>query len=294
VKRIMIRIPAFAGMTRRHPRESRGPGLFLAAILLGLFALSSPAHAESKSEQLLNQISFNPPLGTTVPLETMFKDETDADVRLGDLVHDKAVIIAPVYFECPMLCTLTLNGLLKATRALRPTAGTDFTIVAFSIDPKDTPALAEAKRESYSKGYNRPGSQGGWRFLTGTPESIAVLGRALGFTYVYDAATDQYGHASAVAVLAKDGKIIRGLEGPEFEPKDLKLALIEAAEGRIGTPLEKALMYCYSFDGSTGRYSMQIMKVVRTGGAATALLLGLGIGYQIRRERRRAAAGKAV
>ncbi len=260
-----------------------------ALIVIATLALSLSVRAESRSEALLNQITFNPPLGAAVPLDTVFKDEAGAEVRLGDLFHGKPVVMAPVYFECPMLCTLTLNGLLKAARAVRPTAGPDFTVVAFSINPKDTPALAAAKRESYAKGYNRPGSDGGWRFLTGTPESIATLSRALGFTYVYDAATGQYGHASALAVLAKDGKIVRGLDGPEFEPKDLKLALIEAAEGRIGTPIEKALMYCYSFDGSTGRYSMQIMKVVRTAGAATALLLGLGIGYQVRKERRRAA-----
>ena len=259
-----------------------------ALIVIAALAVSLGARAESKSEQLLNQITFNPPLGATVPLDTTFLDETGAEVRFGDLFHGKPVVIAPVYFECPMLCTLTLNGLLKAARAIRPTAGPDFTVVAFSINPKDTAALAAAKRESYAKGYNRPGSEGGWRFLTGTPASIDALSHALGFHYVYDAATDQYGHASAVAILDKGGQIIRGLDGPEFEPKDLKLALIEAAEGRIGTPIERALMYCYSFDGSTGKYSMQIMRLVRAGGVLTVVLIGLGIGLAIRRERRNA------
>lgn len=255
--------------------------------LLMFVLLATSVHAESQSEAVLNKLSFDPPLGARIPIDTVFHDETGANVRLADLLNGKPLVLVPVYFECPMLCTLSLNGMLSAARAIRPTAGQDYTVVALSIDPKDTPKLAEAKRVSYLKGYNRPGDELGWRFLTGTQAAIKAITDAIGFTYVYDQKTGQYGHVSAAAILDKDGRITRGLYGPEFKPRDLKLALIEASEGKIGTPFEKVLMYCYAFDGSTGRYSMRIMRVVRLAGVATVVLIVTGVGLSIWWERRR-------
>jgi protein SCO1 len=268
--------PAFAGMT--------------------LLMFSAIAGADPRSDQALDNISFTPPLGSRPPLDLAFRDESGAAVRIGDLLRGKPALIVPVYYECPMLCTLSLNGLLKAARALRPTAGIDYTVIAVSIDPEDTPELAAAKRASYQKGYNRPGSEDGWRFLTGDTPAIDRLTRSLGFAYVFDEKSGQFGHASALAVLSPDGMLTRGLNGPEFEPRDLKLALIEASQGKIGTPVDRAIMYCFAFDGATGTYSLQIMRVVRLAGAATALGIFLMVGLQIRRERRRrtAAAGGGI
>lgn len=255
-------------------------------LIMAALALVSASYADKRSDDALNDIRFDPPLGSRIPLDLTFMDEEGAPVRLGDLPNGKPMILVPVYYECPMLCTLSLNGLLRAARALRLIAGPDYTVVAVSINPKDTPQLSKAKRENYSKGYSR-GTRDGWRFLTGDAAAIRTLTQAIGFQFVYDETSGQYGHASAIAVISPAGVITRGLTGPEFEPKDMKLALIEASEGKIGTPVERALMYCYSFDGSTGAYTLEIMKIVRLAGAATAIALFVIIGLQIRRERRR-------
>jgi protein SCO1 len=254
--------------------------------LLSLVAVLAVTTLYAGNTNQLDNISFNPPLGAMAPVDLPFIDEAGVSTSIGSILSGKPGIIVPVYYECPSLCTLSLNGLLKASRALRLSAGKDFTVIAVSINPKDTPELATAKRDTYRKGYSRPGAEAGWRFLTGTQASIDALTNAIGFKYVYDMAKEQYGHASSLVILTPSGKISRGLNGPEFEARDLKLALIEAGEGKVGTVVERAITYCFSYDGSTGMYSMQIMKVVRVAGAFTALLILFFVGIQIWRERR--------
>lgn len=260
-----------------------------AVIVLALLSLAVPASAKpdiaGRDPGVLQEIDFAPAPGAQLPLDAAFKDESGQPVKLGDYFGERPVVLAPVYYECPMLCTLTLNGLLRASRAIRQTAGKEFEIVAFSIDPAETPDLAAAKDETYRKGYNRRGPDG-WHFLTGSEESIRAVSQALNFRYVYDPKSDQYAHASGLVVATPDGRIARTLYGPEFAPRDLKLAVIESSEGRIGSVTEKVLLYCYAFDGANGRYSMRIMRVVQLAGATTAVVLFTSVGIAFRRERK--------
>jgi protein SCO1/2 len=245
-----------------------------------------------RDPNVLNRIDFAPKPGAVIPMNATFRDENGRAVRLGDYFKDRPVVLAPVYYECPMLCSLTLNGLLRAARAIQPTAGRDFDIVAYSINPKEGSELAKAKADSYLTGYNRPGPDGrplktGWHFLTGDAASIDAVSKAINFNYVYDPKSDQYAHASGLVVATPDGRMSRALYGPEFSPRDLKLALVESGRGRIGTVTDKVLLYCYAFDGANGRYTMQVMRVVQLAGFTTAACLFTGVGFAVRRERRK-------
>lgn len=259
-------------------------GLLISLLALGLSARVSAANTGNAT---LDNISFNPALGGFAPIDVAVIDESGVSTTLRALLAGKPALLVPVYYSCPSLCTLSLNGVLKAARALRLNAGSDYTIIAFSINPKDTPELSKGKRSSYQSGYNRPNSSAGWRFLTGSQAAIDAITQGIGFKYVYDAQKDQYGHSSSLVVLAADGKMVAGLNGPEFEPKDFKYALVQAGEGKVGSPVDRAITYCFTYDGSTGKYSLQIMRVLRIAAALTVLALFLGIGLQIFFERRR-------
>ena len=261
-------------------------------LLLAALFVALPAHAASvknagRDPNVLNQIDFAPARGAVVPSDVTFFDENGKPVKLGSFFGEKPVVLLPVYYECPMLCNLTLNGILRASRAIRASVGPDYQIVAFSINPKETAELAMGKRETYVKGYNRPNSENGWHFLIGPEASIQRVTKAINFKYVYDANSDQYAHASGLVVVTPDGRVNRALYGPEFAPRDLKLAITEASKNKVGNITEKVLLYCYAFDGSTGRYSLAIMHVVKLGGAATVACLFTGVGFAIRRERKR-------
>jgi len=220
-------------------------------------------------------------------MNTAFLDESGRAVKLGDYFTDKPVVLVPIYYQCPMLCSMTLNGILAAARSIKPTAGPDYQVLAFSINPKEGPELARGKKETYDKGYNRPGSKNGWHFLTGDEDSIRQLTQAINFRFVYDAKSDQYAHASGAIIATPDGRIGRTLYGPDFKPRDLKLALAESGRNEIGSITDKVLLYCYAFDGATGRYTMSVMRVVKLAGAVTVVLLFTGVGVAFRREKKR-------
>jgi protein SCO1/2 len=208
-------------------------------------------------------------LGDTIPLELKFQNESGQTVRLGSFFDTKPVILVPAYYECPMLCTQVLNGLLMGLRPLSLSAGTDFNVVTFSIDHEEGAALAEAKKIVYSEGYGR--NKEGWRFLTGDSLSIKQLTDAIGYRFAHDTETDEYIHASGIMLVSPRGKLARYLFGVEFAPRDLKLGLIEASEEKIGNPIDSVLLFCFQYNPLTGKYSLAIYRLVRIAGGLTVI-----------------------
>jgi protein SCO1 len=224
--------------------------------------------------RILTDIGFDQRLGDTVPLDAAFRDETGRTVRLGDYFGSRPVVLSLAYYECPMLCTVTLNGLASALDVLTFEPGREFEVVTVSFEPKETPALAAAKKAAYLRRYRRPGADKAWHFLTGDAESIRRLTQAVGFRYAWDETTKQYAHASGVMVLTSDGRLARYLYGVEYAPKDLRFAIYEAAQGKILSPVNQLLLYCYHYDPDQGRYGTTVMRILRVAGVLTVVGLG--------------------
>jgi protein SCO1/2 len=260
-----------------------------------LIALLAPAaRAQEGVPAALRQIGFDQRLGETLPLELRFRDEAGREVALREYLGAKPVVLSLNYFACPMLCTVTLNGLASALDVLKSfDAGREFDVVTVSFDASEGPALAAAKKAQYLARYKRPGAEAGWHFLTGEQAAIDALTKAVGFRYAWDAETRQFAHPAGVVVLTPEGRISHYLYGIEYAPKDLKFALMESAQGRIGSFIEQAILYCYRYDPMTGRYSASIMRVMRTGAILTVLGLLVYVGLSLRRERVAAAAAGA-
>ena len=236
---------------------------------------------------ILREVGFDQNLNAQVPLDTQFYDEAGKQVRLKDyLATGKPVILALVYFQCPALCSEVLSGLTSSLKALRFDAGKDFQVLAVSFDPNDTPESASAKKANYVARYGRPGTESGFHFLTGDPPSIRMLTDAVGFRYTWDAKSRQFAHVAGIVLLTPDGKVSRYFYGIEFAPRDLRLGLVEASANRIGNLTDQVLLFCYHYDPSTGKYTPLVLKMVRTGGVLTLLVLGTFIGMMVRREHR--------
>ena len=233
---------------------------------------------------VLQEVGFDQKLGDQLPLDLAFKDETGKDVRLGDYFGKKPVVLSLVYYQCPMLCTISLNGLAGALEVLSFVPGQEFEVLTVSFDPKEGPVLAAAKKKVYMTRYKRPQADQGWHFLTGSKESVDRLTKAVGFRYVWDAETKQFAHPAGILVATPEGKIANYLFGVEYSPKDLRLALVDAAGGRIGNAVDQVLLYCYQYNPKTGRYSASILNLVRLGGILTLLALGGFILTTTRRE----------
>ena len=246
-------------------------------------AAAAPASVKSG---LLQKIGIDQHLHQQVPLDLPFTDETGRDVRLGDFFGKRPVILAMVYYECPMLCTQVLNGTVSALGVLNFNAGREFDVVAVSINPKETPALAAQKKQAYVERYKRPQGTAGWHFLTGKEENIQKLAAAVGFRYAYDEEIQQYAHGAGIEILTPRGVISKYFYGIEFSPRDLKFGLIEASEERIGTVIDDALLLCYHYDPATGKYGASVIDAVRIGGIATLLALVSFVSISLRRERR--------
>ncbi len=239
----------------------------------------------------LREIGFDQNLDTRVPLDTAFKDEAGGAVTLGDYFGTRPVVMVFAYYDCPMLCTLVINGLASALDVLSLEPGKDFEIVTVSFDPRDTPATAAAKKAAYIARYKRPGAAASWHFLTGEQASIDRLTRAAGFRYVWDKETKQFAHPTGVIVLTPDGRLARYLFGIEYGPRALRYAIVEASNGKVGSAIDSLLLYCYHYDPMTGRYGVAIMRAVRIAAAATVLALGAFIVVMVRSEKRRTARG---
>jgi protein SCO1/2 len=224
----------------------------------------------------LREVRIEQKLDQQLPLDLVFRDESGQPVRLGQYFGQKPVVLAFVYYDCPMLCTQVLNAMVTSFRVLPFEIGKDYDVVTVSFDPRETNTLATAKKQVYMKYLPermRAGANSGWHFLTGDQPSITQLTDAVGFHYRYDEATKQFAHASGIMVTTPQGKLSRYFYGVDYPARDLRLGLIESSENKIGSPVEQLLLYCYHYDPATGRYGVAIMKVMRIAGVAT--LLGL-------------------
>jgi protein SCO1/2 len=256
----------------------------LGILPLGLRAETRPAGALPPA---LREVAIDQKLNNQIPLDLKFTDENGEEVTLGKYFKDKPVIITPVYYDCPMLCNQTLNGLLKAMRVLRFEVGEKFEVVTVSFDPTESAPLAAAKKANYVEQLGKEGARTGWHFLTGTQENIKPLMDALGFIYTYDEKRGEYAHAAGIMVLTPQGRVSRYFYGVEFSPKDLRLGLVEASEGKIGSPVDQLLLFCYMYDPLTGKYGAVVMRMVQLGGLVTVLCLGTFMFVMFRRDFRK-------
>ena len=255
----------------------------------------APAWAHEEQPLPLRTVGFTQRLNAQVPRDLVFRDETGTAVRLGDYVGAKPVILTLAYYQCRTLCPFVLDGLLESLRALSFDIGRQFSVVTVSIDPRDTATVAAAKKAAYLQRYSRPGAGEGWHFLTGEPEAIEQLTQAVGFRYAYDAATDQYAHATGMLILTPAGNIARYFYGIQYAPRELRLSLVEAAAHTIGSPVDELLLFCYRYDPVTGTYGVAIMQIIRLAALVTVVALGGFIGVMVRRDRRNVSAdGRGV
>jgi len=268
----------------------RGRLAALAALAVGTaLALAPPLFADDPAASVLpralRDVGIDQHVGAQLPLDLRFHDESGREVRLAEYFgNKKPVVLVPVYYSCPMLCPLALEGLARSLRMLTFGAQTDYKLVVFSIDPRDTPADARRKKGDALATFGRAGGDAGWHFLTGDARAIDALTRAIGFRY--KAEGGQFVHASTLVIATPRGKVARYLYTTEPAPKDLRLALVEASSGRLGTVADQVLLYCYHYDAATGRYTLLTMRLVRIGAILTVLALGGFIAYMLRQERR--------
>ena len=270
-------------------QEERGisrAAFLLLAVIVGMWLLSMmpAAFGQSMTTGILSPpASVRPPylenvgieqrLDAQVPPDLAFVDDTGRSVKLGDYFGKKPLIMNLVYYNCTMLCGEALAGLASSMKVIKFDVGNQFDVITVSFDPRETPDLAAAKKKEYIKRYGRAGAEKGWHFLTGSAESINALTKAVGFQYQYDAAKNQYAHATAIMVLTPQGHIARYFYGVEFPPKDLRLGLVEASSGKIGNPVDQVLLYCYHYDPAVGKYGAVVSNMLKVGGAVTILLI---------------------
>ena len=254
-------------------------------VIMMFLSFANAAYAEKSIQQIAQEIGIDQHLDAQLPLDVELHNEKGEKVKLGDFFGTKPVILSLVYYRCPSLCPMTLNGLTKALNPLRFSAGKDFNMVTLSFDSQETAADALEKKQIYLKQYKNPGVEKGWHFLTGPQDSIGKILKIVGFRYSTDPASRQFAHASGVMVLTPEGKISRYFYGVEYAPKDLRFALLEAGKGKIGTLVDQILLLCYHYDPMTGRYGFAIKNALRILGALTVLILGFFVISSLRKEK---------
>ena len=262
---------------------------FASAARAGDFPPPDPGAVPATRPAILTDVGIDQKLGAQVPLDLVFRDHTGKEVKLGDYFgkSHRPVILTLVYYKCPMLCTMVLNDVVRTMNGLSTlTAGKDYDVLSVSFDPKETPALAAAKRAQYLHEYGSRGALGGWNFLVGPPDSIKKLTDAVGFRYAWDPKFQQYAHASGLMILTPDGRVSRYFYGLDYSVFDVRLSLVEAASEKIGTPVEQVLLYCFHYDPATGRYSLAITNLLKVAAALTLAILGGFLFVNFRRERR--------
>jgi len=233
------------------------------------------------------EVTFAQRLNTQLPLDTRFRDEAGREVALGEYFGKRPVALAFVYYQCPMLCSQTMNGISMALKVIPFVPGKDFEVVLISFDPRDTPEAANAKKRAHMAHWNVADTADGWHFLTGDEEAIRTVTSAAGFSYKWDEPTGQFAHVSGLLTATPDGRLARYFYGVEYSPKELRMALVESGEGKIGSPIEELFLYCYQYDPTTGQYGLVVMNLVRLGGAVTVVLLA-GFVFLMRRRESRA------
>jgi protein SCO1/2 len=265
----------------------------LVLTLLVILAGVEPVQAQGDLPQdLIKEVGFDQKLDAQLPLDLEFTDSAGQSVRLGDYFGDKPVILSLGYYECPMLCTLVRNGLFESLQGLEYfTAGEDFEVVVVSVDPAETPEIAETKRRVTVMSYGRSldgqidESGRGWNFLVGEEDSIATLADAVGFRYTYDPKIDEYVHPSGIMVVTPEGRISKYLYGIQYPALDMRLALVEASQNQIGSPVDQFLLTCYHYDPVEGQYTLFVTNLVRIAGFVTVAIIGLIVGLMLYREK---------
>jgi protein SCO1/2 len=256
-------------------------GIF--ALLLGASAASAQAvpsgtgPAAGNMPSVLENVGFQPQLNARLPLDLAFRDEAGGDVQLREYFTQKPVLLALVYYGCPMLCNQTEQGVVGALRMLSFNPGRDYEVVFVSFDPRESPDMAAQKKESAMTHFRRPETASGWHFLTGRKESIDALTKGANFRYSFDQKSNLFAHASGILLLTPDGRISRYFYGVEYPARDIRLGLVDASAGKIGTPIDRALLFCYQYDPTSARYSASILRIIRFGGVLTMLALAAGI-----------------
>jgi protein SCO1 len=245
----------------------------------------APIAAHNQPE-IFKNVGIEQKLGTQLPLKTTFRDQTGASASLQDNLSGKPAVLVFSYLECPMLCPLVLEGLVRSLKPLSLDVGRDFDVFVISIDERDSSETAQKKQLEIINRYGREGSEMGWHFFTGEKSAIEEVTRSAGFTYAWDEASKQYVHASGIFVLTPHGEIARVLYGIDYAPRDLRLALVEAGDGTIGTAIDQLLLYCYHYNPLTGKYGFVIMGALRLAGISTVLAMATFIVTMLRRERR--------
>jgi protein SCO1/2 len=253
------------------------------ALVFFLLLIAPPLLAQDPPSGVLADIGVDQKLSAALPLDLVFQDESGKSVPLERFFHKKPVVLSLVYYECPMLCSMTLNGLVKSMRAIPFHIGEEFEVLTISFDPSEKPELAAAKKQVYVGDYGRPDAAAGWHFLTGSKESIERLTEAVGYRYKWDNVTKQWAHASAIMVVTPEGRLSQYLYGIEFSSRDLRLSLVQASQNKIGNLVDRILLFCYHYNPDTGKYGLVVMNTVRLASVATVLALATFIVVSRRR-----------
>ena len=248
--------------------------------------IGGPKGISKPNDDVIEGIDIEQKLGSQIPLDLTFTNENGDIVQLADLIVDKPVILNLVYYECPTLCNQVLNSLVRALNVLTFDIGTQFDVITVSIDPGEKPKLASETKAAYLNSYRGNKASLGWHFLTGSQDQISKLADSVGFRYKYEEESDQYLHASAIMVTTPEGKVARYQFGIDFSPRNLRWALVEAADGKIGNVVDKFMLLCYSYDPMTGKYGLVIRSSLQVVGIMTVLILGTYIFTMLRRERK--------
>jgi protein SCO1/2 len=236
---------------------------------------------------ILKDVGIDQKLDVQVPPDLVFRDEQGRDVRLGDYFGKRPMILALVYYKCPMLCTMVLNDLTRAMNSMKMNCGEQFDILTVSFDPNETPSLAIDKKRQYIRAYRRPQAEEGWHFLTGSQDSIKTLTQTVGFRYAWDPKFQMYAHASGLIILTPEGKTSRYFYGIDYAPSDLQLSLDEASHGKVTSVRDEILLFCFHYDPTTGKYSLMITRLIQLGGLLTCLVLGSYMFWMFHRDRSR-------
>ena len=257
------------------------------AVLLATLGLALYAQSPYGRPLAVRNVGIDQKLDAPVPLDAAFNDETGNTVKLRQFFSGKKpVLLALVYYRCPMLCNLVLNGQVVAMRQIGLKPGTDYEAVTISFDPEETPEVAAAKKQTYVEKFDGAGAGEGWHFLTGSLKDIRTVADAVGFRYVWDDQTKQWAHGSGLIVLTPDAHVSRYLFGINFPKRDLRLALVDASKRKIGNLTDQILLLCYHYDPKQGKYSLAILNTLRVSGTTSALLLAAFVVFSLRRERR--------
>jgi len=262
----------------------------LAMLLVGVLSIAGPAVAargplRGPLPPAALDVGIEEHLGQLVPADLRFRDQDGRPVRLGDYLHrGRPVVLVLAYYRCPMLCDLVLRGLASAFAEIGWTPGQQADLLTVSIDPLDTPAAAALKQGHVLQALGRPEAKAGWPFLVGDARSARALADAMGFRYVYDPTSHQYAHAAGAVVLTPEGRLARYVYGVQFRPFDLRLALTEAGQGKVGGIVERVLLTCFRYDPSARRYGIYVVGLLKGGGALVLLTVGICLGVLWRRE----------